>query len=106
MIVHDNCPIHKSSIVQDWFTDHPDVVQLFWPARSPDLNPIENIWGRIVLEWDHANERNPAELELHAQKSWDRFRSSGGSDYCRNLVASMQDRVKEVIENEGKYTHY
>ena len=33
MIVHDNCPIHKSSKVQGCFTDHPDVVHLFWPAR-------------------------------------------------------------------------
>ena len=106
MIVHDNCPIHKSSKVQDWFTDHPDVVHLFWPARSPDLNAIENILGRIVLEMDHANKRNPAELELLAQKSWDRFRSSGGSDYRKNLVAIMQDRVKEALESEGKYTHH
>lgn len=64
-LVQDNCPVHKSRVVAQWFDAHPVFVNLFWPARSPDLNPIENLWGDMVNEWHHQNERTPAALERH-----------------------------------------
>ena len=27
--------------VRQWIEEHPQVHALFWPARSPDINPIE-----------------------------------------------------------------
>jgi hypothetical protein len=43
----DNCPIHTSAIAQNWFRDN-DINVLPWPCRSPDINPIENIWGIMM----------------------------------------------------------
>ena len=42
----DNCSVHKAKIVKDFKTEH-NVNVLEWPAKSPDLNIVEDIWKML-----------------------------------------------------------
>ncbi|GFY10353.1 hypothetical protein TNCV_2630301 [Trichonephila clavipes] len=43
----DNARPHVARIVQRFFVNH-QIELLPWPAHSPDLSPIENIWSMVA----------------------------------------------------------
>lgn len=103
--MHDNSAIHTARVVSEWLEEHPEIDVVRWPAKSPDLNPIENLWGNMVREWnaEDVNIRNRYDLNHYVRERWEFFRQG---DICSNLVASMNRRLTEVIENDGYYTKY
>ena len=47
IFMQDNASIHKAELVMDYLKEE-NVNPLNWPPRSPDLNPIENIWSKML----------------------------------------------------------
>jgi transposase len=53
IVMMDNASTHKSVALQHIF-DQQGITLLFLPPYSPELNPIEKIWGHIKQELRHS----------------------------------------------------
>ncbi|MBW0546332.1 hypothetical protein O181_086047 [Austropuccinia psidii MF-1] len=43
IVMEDNAPIHTETLSNQWRQQH-GIQKIKWPAHSPYLNPIENVW--------------------------------------------------------------
>ncbi|DAZ98942.1 TPA: hypothetical protein N0F65_001381 [Lagenidium giganteum] len=55
-LLRDGASSHRSYETKD-FLDEQGIRALDWAARSPDLNPIENLWGSRSERGSHWMER-------------------------------------------------
>jgi transposase len=73
-----------------------------WPANSPDLNPIENLWSWVQRQVNKTPVSNVAELQAAVFKAWSQIPSS----LLQKYAASMEKRLQKVRAGEGAYTGY
>ena len=97
----DNAPCHKAKRVTEWLAQN-EIDVLPWPARSPDLNPIEHLWAYMDRKLLETPVSTMAELELALQRHWREI----PRDLCANLVESMPRRVEACIKARGGYFKY
>jgi hypothetical protein len=98
---HDNDPKHTSNLVKQYLMNKR-VNVMIWPAQSPDLNPIENLWGELDKRLADRQCNNSDDLFNILKEGWDNL----DQNYLENLVKSMPRRCRDVIKAKGHATKY
>ena len=69
MFMYDNALSRRSKYTLKWF-ENKGIKIMKWPAVSPDLNPIENLWDLIDKKLKKMKPANVKELEQIIQTIW------------------------------------
>ncbi len=98
---HDNDPKHTSKATVG-FLKKNRVKVIQWPSMSPDLNPIEHLWGILKRQVEHHSPSSIQSLKEVILEEWKKIDLAK----CRQLVHSMPRRIGAVIKNHGGHTKY
>lgn len=97
----DGAPCHTARITENWF-ERKGIELLDWPAQSPDLNPIENLWSYIKRKLSKIKIVSLEDLKDHVMKIW----SEITPELCKRLIDSMPRRAQECYDARGGYIKY
>ena len=99
----DNAPSHTAKYTMAYLKTKglKESQIMTWPPNSPDLNPIENLWGIIKEEVYRSGKQYDSKDDLwkaivHASKSVT-------PDLIQKLTAGVDKRVMDVISKDGDY---
>jgi hypothetical protein len=104
----DNDPTHKAAstkALEEWKGKLSGcVVEVLpqWPPNSPDLSPIENVWGYIQAEVNKAGCKNFDEFKAKVQEV---FRNLS-PQHLGNLFKSMKGRIEKCMAHGGAKIKY
>ena len=99
----DNAPPHAAIITQRFLTDH-DVNVLDWPAYTPDMNCIENLWSYLTkaLKKRKPDPENADELFQVLSDAWNAIPRT----VVHAHTSSMRRRVDCLWRVQGSHTKY
>ena len=97
----DNAPQHKADISRRWFHNH-GVDLLDFPPYSPDLNPIENLWGILKGRIEKRLARTTVEIERVLKEEWEAL----DKELLTSLAHSVPTRCAAVVSNHGHKAPY
>ena len=98
---YDNDSKHKS-LESLRFCIKNKIKLIKWPAYSPDLNPIENIWGNIKYYLKSNTFSNMKSLRKEIEDKWNQI----DVEFCKRLTDSVKRIVNIWISLEGALTDY
>ncbi|GFY07220.1 transposable element Tcb2 transposase [Trichonephila clavipes] len=103
VFMDDNETCHRTLAVQDCL-DSEGIQRLVWQARSPDLNPIENVWEALERQVAGQNypPTNKNTLIRALTEEWDKL----PQQLLDNVVQSMVRRVECCITLHGGHIPY
>ncbi|RVE48620.1 hypothetical protein evm_006691 [Chilo suppressalis] len=103
LFMHDNARAHAAGIVREYFRD-VNITVMDWPARSPDMNPIEHMWDELKRR---VRARQPVaqtmqEFKTAIEEEWEMI----PQNFIERLINSMPNRMRAVVDAHGGNTRY
>ena len=111
LFMHDNAPCHKTENVKELLKE-ANVPVMKWPAQSPDLNPLENLWVSLKEQFRKLffqrgyRPSHSAECLLRCERLLQEVWQNIGQELVDALISSMRKRIDLVIAAEGGHTKY
>ncbi len=98
IFMDDNAPAPRGHIIRERLLQ-AGLPQMEWPALSPDLNPIENLWDQLSrrVEGHNPAPQNPNHPRPAPQEEWDAMPQQTTS----RLVNSMRRCCQAAIDAQG-----
>ena len=98
----DNDPKHRSKHIENFFEEN-GVNWWGFPPESPDLNPIENVWGSLKQFLRNSYKpKNLDELKLGIQQFW----MTMTPEVCKKYIQHLQKVIPKVVELNGEPSGY
>lgn len=103
LIQQDNAPVHNSRSTRAWYNQN-GIQVMDWPACSPDLNPVENIWGILSRRVYQHNKVYGSVQDLKAaiEREW----AALDPQLLTTLANSLDNRLAEVLKSNGSAINY
>jgi len=101
-LYQDNDPKHSSKHIEDFF-EEKKVNWWYTPPESPDLNPIELVWGSMKQYLrSQYKPKNLDELKAGIEKFW----HSLTPEVCQKYISHLRKVIPKVIEVQGAPSGY
>lgn len=103
VLMHDNARPHSAALVTDYLINE-GITTMEWPAKSPDLNPIEHFWDVVKRKVRARNEvpHTLAALERMVREEWQNIPQI----MVQYFIQGMPRRIAAVIRARGGNTRY
>ena len=99
----DGAPCHKAALTMRWFRSRNVNCLPGWPSNSPDLSPIEQVWGimkRFIMQWFGMKTPLPVQqldtavFEAYNNIEWTTIGI---------LVLSVKHRMRACVDRNGMF---
>ncbi|KAI1003668.1 hypothetical protein K3495_g4537 [Podosphaera aphanis] len=104
ILMDDNAPVHTAAPAREYLKSN-GVVPMAWPPFSPDLNPIENVWGLMItyIQENHGGsigtrQRTRAQVRPIVLEAW---RECTRSERLLPILQVMHGKCEAVIQAQG-----